>query len=463
MVQRAYDFATGQMGGAGTGDVDPKLAAHVDQSARVARGAAAGKGDRRDKVPRYMMQVVEHLRIQNTLATLPNIEGLACAYTHLRLQEPPPFRWKKVAAPGLMSDLSSFAETLRLSRIVPDVPEYCGTIPQRELEKKGGKDLPEHSNSLPIHLSLLLKTPVPKKPRIRKARNFFIVMSFFGLRTGIVFGLDKRMFVSWMGGFFLTWRFATKRRQGDRSKSAGTGALPTTRKIHYTAARHAWLSEFFRGAPEGPMFDDVTYDELNEFLHSFVPNVPEAYDIRVYGVRNAADTEAVEMDAPRRLIDMVFDWTPAKREMPAHYSGGNILLMYQLSNERANNIEVVPLSPGLYAVAYRGDELPSWRLPIIPRLAPPLQRPDPAEVNAAWKCPAPRDRRGRQPAAGGAGGGGASRDPSPTLSIDCVECGDHVSRADDGAMCEVPSCAWGKCMSCFPDLSLELRCPRHQR
>jgi hypothetical protein len=363
-----------------------------------------------------------------------------------------------------MSDLSSYSETLRVARLVPGIPPYCGRAPQKELERKGGKDKPEHSEALPLHLALLLKTPVPREPQLRKARAFLIVMSFFGLRTGIVFYLTTQMFVPWMGGYIFLWRFATKRQQGDATTARDV--LPTTRKVHYSGARHPWLNDFFKTASStAPLFDDVTYEDLNRFISTFVPGVPGAFDVRVYGIRVAADTEAVELDAPKRLVDAVFDWKPVQKRMSSHYSGNNVLLMYKLSHERATNLEIVPIAPGLYATVYRGSERPSWDIPMLPRSAPAIPRPEPATVDAAWNAPAPArrisGRAPRRPTAGGAGE--PDRPPSPTLSIDCAECNTHVSRYKLAAMCEVPTCSWGKCVNCFPDRSVELWCPTHRR
>jgi hypothetical protein len=397
--------------------------------------------------------------------TPATIEALACAYVHHRLRRPPPFGWKPAEPPAVLSDLSSYAETLRVSRLVPGIPAYCGTAPQRELERKGAKDAPEHSHAFPLHLAVLLGTEVPRDARLRKARSFLLIMSFFGLRTGIVFGINRLMFVAWLGGFVFLWRFATKRQGGDQTKHGDT--LPHTRKVHYSGARHQWLDEFLGAAPAGPLFDDVTYEDLNEFIRTFVPGAPVAFDIRTYGVRVAADTEAVELGCPKRVINMVFDWKPEKKTMRSHYSGNNVLLMYKLSEERANHLEVAPFAPGLYAIVYRGASLPTWDLPTVPDDAPPLPQLDPATVDAAWNCAAPlrrpAARRARAPVASGAGEASAPREPSPTLSVDCAQCSTHVSRQEVAAMCEVPTCAWGKCLDCFPDMSLELWCPKHRR
>lgn len=456
MVDRALAFVQGA-GGAVDGAVPEALRPHLQQSAHAARKpGAASDGDRVCKVPRYMQTLVNHMGIRDTAATPAVVEALACAYTHHRLRDPPPFKWRKVEPTGVMSDLSSYAETLRLSGLLPACPKYCGATAQRELERKGGKDKPEHSHAYPLHLSVLLATAVPKEPRLRRARAFLIVMSFFCLRTGITFLLSKANFLGWAGGYLLIWRFATKRRQGDASKPQTT--LPTTRKVHYSGARHQWLREFFAAAPDGPLFRGVTYDDLNDFIRTFLPGVPDAFDVRTYGARVAADTEAVELKCPQRLINMSFDWTPVKKKMSSHYSGNNLLLMYQLSEERANCLHAISIAPGIYAIVYRGAELPSWDMPMLDPSAPPLPNPDPVEVQAVWKAPPP-ERRGR-PAASGAGAS-APRASSPTLSVDCADCGDHVNRRETAAMCEVPSCPWGKCLTCFPDLSLELYCPHH--
>ena len=464
LARRAVAFAQGHDSAVAHADVPEALRAHVQQSATVARGASSAAGDRKDRVPRYMLTLVEHLGIQGAAPSVHAVQALMCAYIHHRLAKPPPFKWRECEAPAVMSDASSYAETLRISGLLPSVPKYCGTLPQRELEKRGGKDVPEHSQAFPLHLRVLLDTKVPRNARLRAARNFLLVMSFFGLRTGIVFMLAKEMFLPWFGGFLLIWRFATKRRGGDRTKAGEGKPLPTTNKVHFTAALDPWLVDFFKQAPAGPLFEEVTYDDINEFIHSFIPGVPEAFDIRTYGVRVAADTESVELGAPKGLIDRMFDWKPVQKRMSSHYSGSNILLMYKLTHERANNLEVVNIAPALYAIVYRGRSRPDWGLPIVPRSAPPLPRPDPAVVDAVWRAPAPtRRRNGRAPVASGAGAAAPSgRDPSPALSVDCADCDTHVSRRDVAAMCEVPSCGWGKCLECFPDLAKELWCPEHR-
>lgn len=465
MAQRALAFAAGSAAHAVVDDDVPEtLAGHLAEARQKGRGKATSENDRRIRTPRYFATLINHLELEDARPTTSTIEALACAYIHYRLRRPPPFGWRPCEAPALMSDLSSYAETLRMSRLVPDVPQYCGTAPQRECERRGGKDRPEHSHALPLHLSMLLRTPIPKCPRQRKAREFLIIMAFFCLRTGIVFMLRVDMFVPYAGGFLLIWRFATKRGGGDQTRPGDT--LPTTRKVHYTAARDPWLNEFFKHA-KGPMFHDVEYDDLNAFIKDSIPQVPHAFDLRVYGCRVAADTEATEMKAPPRLINMSFDWKPVKKKMSNHYSGNNILLMYKLSHERAHNLEVVSIAPAMYAVVYRGTNLPTWDMPTLPPGTPLPPAPDPATIDAAWNAPAPVRRiaaaRGRRPVASGAGEPDPPRQPSPTLSIDCAECDAHVGRTDVAAMCEVPICRWGKCLECFPDLATELWCPEHAK
>ena len=440
LTTRILAFAAGAAPHIVDTHVDPRLAPGLADAADAARRGHASSDpsagrSRGERVPRYMVQLVQHLHAEDAPAHLHNIEALAASYAMMRLAPAPPLGWQRTSPPSVLADLSAFAAAATRAG-VPGIPPYCGPRAAAGLIARGAKERPEHSAAFPIHLSFLLTAP----PSV--ARDALTIMSFFCLRTGILPLLAREMLVAWDRGWIFIWRFITKRSRGNIDD-------PTCRSriVHVCGARHPEIDRILARCPAaGPLFPTLTHTMLTDWVRTNVPGAPEAFDIRAYGVRVAADTEAIDLRAPKHVIDAAFWWKRTQKVMRLHYSSINVLIMYTMSEARAS-LEYVHFIPGAHACIARAP-LPNWDV-VVAVSAPPLPPAPTNLINAAWGIPPP-DALLRMRGVG-----------NPT-AITCARCKAHCNADVPASLCDVVTCAWGLCVKCFPHgVDVPLRCPRH--
>lgn len=63
---------------------------------------------------------------------------------------------------------------------------------------------------------------------------------------------------------------------------------------------------------------------------------------------------------------------------------------------------------------------------------------------------------------GGAGDGAEELRVVPPFATSCAQCGDDLPEEEGGCVCDVESCDWTLCLTCFPDPTAPLLCPGHE-
>jgi hypothetical protein len=488
--------------------VDPSvpraLLIDVAHASAVVRAKAAMGSSRGLRAPRYLAQLARYHRLEDHMATEQTIAALCTAYAVQRVRVPPPFGWYNCGAAAALLDLSAISMASRRAGV--PLPPYCGSSDGHAfLVARGANDKKESSAAWPLHVSdLMVDPPVDGSPDYLPWCAL-MVGGLFCLRTGILFNLTRRMFLSYMDGYILIWRHVTKRSKGDILDPSAR-----SRVAHVTAAKHAALpnilsAKFPPGAAgagvassqDAPLFPGLSWAAMNDFVRKVVPDVPVSFDIRSYGIRVAADTEAMELGVPGSMVDGLFWW---RRETPAasktYYSGLNIRLMFLFSEAR-QHMRWRHITPArYYCVLTRAP--PIWTAIACAETDPPLPPLDPVLVDLAWEAEAPylADRRWSRvdgsklpawtwdslPSSPPPGSVAiVLRRPRPVsdgdddddvrseggygsdLSVDCSRCAAHISRHRRCAMCDDPdgACRWALCRVCCPSVTTSVYCPRH--
>jgi hypothetical protein len=445
--------------------VPPQLLGDMRFAASVVRVKGVSGSVRALSAPRRMLQLARAKGVQHWPFNHTVLNALAVSYAVCRLIKPaPPLRWSPANAATTHSDLSAIAAASARAGI--PTPSYCGPDADIYLSARGARQRREHSAAWPLHLCDILRLAIHPSSRYYKIWCSLIIFSLFCLRTGIIFSLTKRFFIPWAGGYIFIWRHICKRSAGDVLDTAARSPI-----VHVTAATHPLLHSILGGPrTDHLLFGGLSYADLNDFVRSHISGVPDAFDIRSYGIRVAADTEAMELGVPPHIVDALFWW---KRESTAstkaYYSGLNLLRMMLFSTARIH-MAWRHFLPGRYACRLLRPA-PNWTTCVVSKEPlPPLSA---ADVDMAWSAESPVVVERRQRLLAGALPQWSFddlpdepmvepelSDHDSEVSNDCNDCGVHLSRARRGTFCDEPRCPYIRCTACTP-YNKSNRCPEH--
>ena len=426
------------------------------------------------------------------------MDALCAEYVYARLKVPMQ-GWRAVDATTLPGEMSALAAAARRAGRV--APPHMGALTWATLDFYGAFEKREHSNKFPIHIADMLRW----RERARVKGNplsdadllcwrSLVFQAFYTLRPGIVPMVTRASLTPWKGGYLLSWSMRTKTKRGDRSLAAKDA---TIKAPQMSAARHRLLSALMEDLPaKGLLFPGLTSSAVNAFIKREVGPMPNGFVPGAHGARVAADTEALELGAPQKLLDIMGWWKQEKRRMSDYYSGTNVQRMFALT-ELYGFISFEHLAPGFYDLIDPpiGTVRPRFQEPAsletrpsdwqknLPDLSKPFScllvdaDSDDDELPAhATRCSNVRSRIAAIIRTDGVSQHARSL-PSPelissdsestdhsgsTFSTDCARCEDHISRHAKGALCDVSECKWTLCSVCHPDLTKALRCPEHR-
>ena len=455
-----------------TADVPTQLQAFVALARATIRRKAMQGGNRPEKGPRYMMQMARGLGILDAPFNLPTVDALATALAVRRLDPQPPFGWRRVTqAASVKSDLSAIASISRKAGL-HGFPPVCGPTAADYLSARGAGDTTEHSQAWPIHLSDLVavEPDYAKDPAAWHVWAALIVLAFFCLRPGVLPHLLREMLVAYDGGWILTWRFVSKTSAGDVLDPELRSAV-----VRVSAARNPLLTRVMARLPQkGLMFPGATSEALNAFVQNAFPACPKGFTLRTYGVRVAADLEAVELGLPEDLTNALFWWRRLCKSSRLYYGGLAIARMYQFSEARTR-VAFVHLRAGRYDARIRpgSGPLPDFRALItghLPSLPPQVT----TDLDAAWDIEATTvadERKARASKQGLAALWQAlpadpdaddASDAGSDASLDCGRCKRHVDRhSNGGTLCSIATCNWMLCTKCHGAKAVGILCPEH--
>lgn len=456
-------FAAGAPSCVDEGQGLPELAGEIAEADDCVRSKSAMGSSRPDKTIRYLRQVMESKpALLRRPFSIANVDALVTSYCVLRLQQPPPFGWTRITVNSTIASDAS-AITAASARAGIPLPRHCGTRTHNYLESRNALSKPEHSSAFPILISEIIRARPPLSSPHYRAWSALFVMSAFCLRTEIIFHTAPIMFVPFIDGYTFTWRMAFKRRDFDVRDPSMRSTV-----AHVTAAEHPLLHSILRPrgvAPTQPLFAGLTADDLSVFVRSFVRGAPASFDVRAYGTRTGADTEASELSLPPQLHDVMFWW---KRETKAgvmrnYYTGQNILKMFLFSRHRLD-VVLARFGPGGHAVRLTRDP-PDWTKAVVSDV--PLPEPYTLLLDEAWNfVPATFINRKQKRAP-------PSRPPPalpphpiapPSFPTEgsCDGCGRSIRTADPATFCDYPDCESMICAVCH-SLSADFLCTDHAR
>jgi hypothetical protein len=487
-IDAVVQHAAGGRGPACAPDLPVILQRGLAEASAVVRYKSAIGSSRPLRSTRYLRQLIAFFTLQDTLATDHVVAALCVSYALQRLRKPPPLGWRPVKrAATVLADLSAVSSAS--GRAGYPFGPYCGSRDAfLYLQARGATSKTEHSAAWPLHLAdLILCEPGDSLTQDWRSWSALVIASYFCLRIGILRDITKQMFVSYNGGWIFCWRFVSKRGGGDVLDPLAHSSV-----FHVTAARGPALTRIIaKFAALGPVFSRIDYISLNLFVRARVRDVPGSFDIRAYGTRIGADTEAMELQVPAAYVDAMFWW---KRDSPNstkhYYSGLNVARMFTFSEARLNMVWR-HLTPARYECRLTAP-LPDW-VGLAYSDSYPMPNAVVAELDAAWAAEAPTiDARRRARGAplsvpawvwsdlptvssaappvegpvAGSSGSSASDDahpPGSDLSVDCGRCHKHVSRHRRGAMCDAAGCSYVLCLHCHGPLGVPLLCSAHER
>lgn len=482
------DFIQGESSGV----IDASVPAALRADVAAARGVIRLKAIAGSRRPATALR-----QLYTMAAALPGVlassfceaslDALATAFARRRLLKPPPFGWrpaKQASCP--QSALSAVAALSRKAGI--HAPPVCGRTAAAYLDARGANGRREHSEAWPVHLhELLASEPTGPHPPTGPSTLWWtwaalVLMSFLCLRTGILRHICREMLVPYDNGYVFCWRWITKTSSADILDPELRSAV-----TRVSAARHPTLTRIVQACgPKGPMFPAaaVADDALSGFVRNMVGDVPDNFRIGSYGVRIAADCEAVELGVPSDVIDALFWWRRMVTATRAYYSGLCIRMMFLFSEHRTR-LRFAHVAPGSYDARIVGPPAPAFTTVALGQGAPMPSLPPQtvADLNAAWgaepsSVPSARMAVARANVAAAAAIADTHPhpqpdpapvfpDPSPDdedddgdLSGDCDGCGQHMDRNTTGTMCEDRACDRMRCRTCHPRRVI-WRCTAH--
>ena len=488
------DFLQGRGGGAVDADVPRQLQGDLAAARSTVRLKAVAGSSRRGRATRRLAVLAASVRVLDEPCTPAALNALATAYALRRLRRPPPFGWLPANAATTESDLSSVAALARLAGLGPVAP-VCGSDAAAYLRARGAGQRREHSDAFPIHLSDILAAEPPHDPSRSPTPQWWTwaaitVLSYMCLRPGILQHLRPAMFVGYDRGWVFCWRWVSKTSACDildpelRSATIRVMAArgPALDRIFAAAAKHRPGQTMFPAAA-------ISDEALGRFVRERVHDVPPSFTIRTYGVRVAADLEAMELGVPGDLIDALFWWKRSSQSTRLYYGGLSIARMFAFSEHRVR-LRFIHTHPGRYDARITGSAPPpTWaaiRGDGLPKLPPKFH----TDLQAAWAVDASalRDTKERyvrqnasttewdavnlqgdqeEPAEADevippCSDGDEQSDAPSDVSIDCSSCHTHLSRHRAGMFCDSKGCRYVKCRKCHRSPRVGFFCPQHK-
>ena len=468
------DFIASRNSGVRDDDVPDALQPFVAIARATVRLKAVAGSSRTVRAPRYLFQLVVALGVGGAPFGAATVDAVAVTYAIRRLDAEPPLGWRRVEhAATVKSDLSSVSAMS--GRMGVGVAPVCGTLVAQYLNARGAGDRSEHSHAWPIHISDLLKVEPPYSSPKWQLWAACIVLAFFCLRPGVLRHLTRAMFIGWRKGWILIWRYVSKTTAGDILDPELRSAVERV-----AAARNAVLTRVFERLPaKGPLFPEATVSNLDTFIKESFPQAPKGFRLCTYGIRVAADLEAVELGVPVDLTNALFWWRRLTVSSRLYYGGLSIHRMFLFSEARTR-LTFVHFFAGRYDARIAGGPRPDFKAVPAGSL-PPLPATTAVELEAAWAAEASTvadERVGRAlkvahpqawqalpadapPAEADAQWPAGDDEASDTMSVDCGGCGSHLDRTTPGTACATRTCKYvlGEC--CHRLSSVGILCPAH--
>ena len=468
------DFIASRNAGVADDTVPSALQPFLAVARATIRLKAVAGSRRTVRAPRYLFQLVVALGIGDAPFNPATVDATAVTFAIRRLDPEPPFGWRVVeAAATVKSDLS--AVSAMSGRMGVAVAPVCGAIAAQYLNARGAGDRAEHSHAWPIHVSDLLKVEPPHGSPKWSLWAACVVLAFFCLRPGVLRHLHRLMFVAWRGGWILIWRYVSKTTTGDILDPELRSAVERV-----AAARNPVLTRVFERLPrKGPLFPDATVANLDTLIKESYPRAPKGFRLCTYGIRVAADLEAVELGVPTDLTNALFWWRRLTVSSRLYYGGLSIHRMYLFSEARTR-LSFVHFFAGRYDARISGGPRPDFK-EVPTGVLPPLPAATAVELDAAWAAEVSSvadERVGRAlkvshpqawqalpadapPAEAEAKWPAGDDEASDTMSVDCGGCGSHLDRNTPGTACSTRTCKYvlGEC--CHRRSCVGILCPAH--
>jgi hypothetical protein len=458
-------------------DIPESLVCFLELARATIRRKAMLGSRRTARAPRYLLQLATGLGDSVMMArfSMPVVDVLATTYAIRRLEPSPPFGWRRCEkAATVKSDLSAVATCSRRAGITA-MPPVCGLLTAQYLAARGAGDTPEHSNAWPIHLNDLIAVEPPAATDDWFTWAALILMCFMCLRPGILPHLVGAMFVAYDGGFIFCWRYVSKTTTGDVLDPE-----LRSRVVRVSAARHEVLSRvmtalYLRTRADGRLLPDATSSTLSAFITKTFPAAPKGFQLRTYGIRVAADLEAIELGVPGDLIDVLFWWRRLVASTRLYYGGLSVHRMFQFSEVRTR-LAFVHFWPGRYDARLKGA-WPNFTKPPSGHLKP-LPPQMISDLDAAWAAEAhtvadERERRATRtrcdplwqplprPAQADPNDEEEASGDGSDVSVDCFACKNHMDRRTTGTLCSRARCKMAVCTACHPATTVGILCTRH--
>ena len=209
---------------------------------------------------------------------LSELDTVMLAYAHRRLGARLP-GWRACTAPSVARELSGLAEAFR-GEVQTPIPPYCGYATRAYLAKRGSREKPDHTASLPITVRMLLDSRHKVSAGAYQCWDAAVFQAFFCLRAGTPSRVERRHLTQHQGGWILAWDLRTKTRRGDQAAADGPGAVAH----QVSASRGRLLDEVILRAfaratlPERKLFPAASPDAVTALmLYSPLSNVQGAF------------------------------------------------------------------------------------------------------------------------------------------------------------------------------------------
>ena len=405
---------------------------------------------------------ISHLGIDGHPFSQPEADACILHFMQSRMRPTPILGWPRVSqAAHCLSDASRIAAASRAAGY--DLPSYAGPRTRAWCEARGAKDRPEHSRAHPLQLRHIIAARPAASSTHYGAWCALFVMSLFCLRTGIVFHIYSDMFIPYDDGFLLVWQHAQKRTRSDVRDEASFSRIATI-----SAARHPLLASVIRrGEANRRLFPEVTSASISSFVRERLPEAPPGFDVRTYGARVSADTDATALHLPDDVCCRLFWWKRPTQLMLSYYSGVNIRAAFVFCELRLT-LSYNHVGAGTFDVSAPSSSIIDWRHVGSDSVLP--SPPSFEDLLAAYRCVSLsymvlRSERARVRAVTARREAGEQSDtPSGSvvsvLEAPCCLCASFVTSGVRSGACL--RCKAVVCLACHPDPDTDFRCRAHR-